>query len=149
MGDVSGPKQRGRGRPWAQGSSGNPAGRPRGSGLAGRLRKAIAAEADDVLAALVTKAKSGDVQAARALLDRVCPTLRPEALPVQVAGLNVGTLTERAQAALAAAGAGEVAVDVAAALVAAIASTVRIAEVDDLMRRIEALEQSAPKGKRP
>lgn len=137
--DSSRRKQRG--RPWPKGVSGNPAGRPKGSGLAGELRKAIAVEAGDILAALIERAKEGDVQAARALLDRILPSLKPESAPVHVPGLaDAGSLAARAESVLQAVGAGDVPPDVAAALVAAVGALARIVEVSDLQKRLERLE---------
>ncbi|MEB2316308.1 MAG: DUF5681 domain-containing protein [Xanthomonadaceae bacterium] len=143
MAEESGRKQRGTGRPWPKGVSGNPAGRPKGSGLAGELRKAIAVEAGDILAALIERAKAGDVQAARALLDRIVPSLKPESAPVHVPGLaDAGSLAERAESVLQAVGAGDVPPDVAAALVAAVGALARIHELDEIERRIATLEES-------
>lgn len=142
MAEESGRKQRGTGRPWPKGTSGNPKGRPKGSGLAGELRKAIAVEAGDILAALIERAKAGDVQAARALLDRIVPSLKPESAPVHVPGLaDAGSLAERAESVLQAVGAGDVPPDVAAALVAAVGALARIHELDEIERRIATLEE--------
>lgn len=139
MAEESGRKQRG--RPFKPGESGNPAGRPKGSGLAGELRRAIATDAPDILAALIEQAKAGDVQAARVLLDRILPTLKAESLPVHLPGLARGALAERAQAALQAAGEGDIGPDTAAALVGAVATLARIHELDEIERRIAALEE--------
>lgn len=112
--------------------------------MPGRMRAAIANEADAVLAAVLERAKLGDVQAARVLLDRICPPLKAEALPVEVAGLSAGTLSERALATLEAAGRGDVSPDVAASLMAAVGTLARVREVDELERRIAALENRKP-----
>lgn len=141
MADESTPKQRrGPGRPFPKGTSGNPAGRPKGSGLAGEVRKAIQARSAEIVEAMIQRAIDGDTSAARALLDRILPAYRTEAAPVTVPGMSTGTLTERAQAALEAAASGEVAPDTAAALVAAVGALVRVIEVDELLARVEALE---------
>src|SRR5699024_391377 len=70
-------------------------------------------DSEAILAALVKQAKAGDVQAARVLLDRVCPIMKAQAQPVEVAGLSEGRLAERATAALDAAARGDIAPDVA------------------------------------
>jgi len=99
-------------------------------------------EAGDILAALIERAKEGDVQAARALLDRILPSLKPESAPVHVPGLaDAGSLAERAESVLQAVGAGDVPPDVAAALVAAVGALARIHELDEIERRIAALEE--------
>ncbi|MFT3792041.1 MAG: DUF5681 domain-containing protein [Rudaea sp.] len=135
------PRKRGKGAPWRKGESGNPKGRPKGSGLVGELRRAIATNATGIVEALARQALAGDTQAARVLLSKVLPDVKAEALPVHLPELAAGTLTERAQAALQAAGAGEVAPDTAAALVAAVGALARLREVDELESRIAALEE--------
>jgi hypothetical protein len=59
------------------GSSGNPAGRPKGSGYA-HLRAQIAAAAPEIVNTLIEAAKAGDSRAARLLLERVVPPLKAE-----------------------------------------------------------------------
>jgi hypothetical protein len=122
------------------GRSGNPKGRPKGSGLPAKLRHAIAADAPDIVQALINQAKAGDVQAARVLLDRIVPTLKAEAQAVEVRGLASGSLAERARAALNAAAGGRLAPDTAAGLVSAVGTLARVVEVDELAARVTALE---------
>lgn len=137
--ETTGRKQRG--RPFKPGESGNPAGRPRGSGLSGKLREAIAKDTPQILATLAQQARDGDVQAARLLLDRVLPPLRAESAAVELPAMqDAETHTERAQAALEAAAGGRIPPDVAASLVAAAAQLAKLAELDDMEARIRALE---------
>jgi len=139
--ETSPRKQRAKGKPWGKGQSGNPAGRPAGSGLVGKLREAVAARAPELVEALIAKALDGDTTAARVLLDRVLPAVKPEALPVTLPGVAKGTLTERAESALKAVGNGTLAPDVATALVAAVGALARIRETEELEARIRALEE--------
>jgi len=62
------------------GQSGNLKGRPKDKTLATQLRKAIVDDMPDIVSKLVELAKGGDMQAAKLLLDRVCPTLKPQAM---------------------------------------------------------------------
>ena len=125
------------------GQSGNPRGRPPGRSTAQGLRERLAERAGEVLAVVLDAALSGDLMAARLVLERVVPALRPQASPVELPALAAaGTLTERAGAILAAAGAGEIGPDVAAHLLAALGGVARITEVEELRRRIEALEEA-------
>lgn len=141
MTDKTGKKQRRpSGKPWKPGESGNPKGRPPGLGEVAKLRAAIAEKIPGILAKLVELAELGDVQAARALLDRSMPMLRAESVPVAVAGLDTGSLTERGSAALTAVGRGEVAPDIGAQIISALAGLVRVKEVEELEMRIAALE---------
>ena len=116
-----------------KGVSGNPAGRPKGSGLAGRLRKAIAEDADEVLQSVISQAKAGDLVAAKILLDRIVPPLKPEAQAVQInALLSSGDLAGKADAVIHAAGSGDIAPDIAAQLISAVATLAKVIEVDQL-----------------
>lgn len=132
------------------GKSGNPNGRPKGSGLAGTLRKAIADDAAEIIRTLIEQAKTGDVQAARVLLDRIVPSLKAQAQAVEVPGLAAGGLRERAQAVLDAAATGELAPDTATGLIAAVGALARVMEVDELEARITVLETAQQdEGKKP
>ena len=125
------------------GQSGNPRGRPPGRSTAQALRERLAEHADDVVQTVLNAALAGDQQAARQVLERILPALKPQAAPVEVLALaNCSTLTEKAGAILAAAGAGELAPDVAAHLLAALGGVARITEIDELTRRVAALEEA-------
>lgn len=125
-----------------KGQSGNPSGRPKGAlGMAGRLRAAIQGDAEQIIQSLITQAKGGDTAAAKLLLDRVCPALKPEAQAVDLEQLATGSLIEKAGAVLSAAGAGELAPDVAAQLVQSVATLAKVAEIDQLQQRLESLEK--------
>lgn len=69
-----------------RGASGNPRGRPTGSGSSPgvRLRRLIAQHGDELVSVLVEQAKQGDTTAAVALLDRCVSRLRPMSEPVAV-----------------------------------------------------------------
>jgi hypothetical protein len=79
--------------PWTKGERGNPRGRAPGSGEVARLRAAIAEHVPEVILALIEAAKKGDVGAARLILERTVPALKPEELPIEVAGF-CGSRTE-------------------------------------------------------
>ena len=124
-----------------KGQSGNPAGRPKGSGISGQLRKAIEGEAASIIDALIEQAKGGDTAAAKTLLDRVLPALKPESQAIHLPELvAAGTMAEKARAAIDAAGAGAVSPSAASDLVSAIAGLAKIIETTELQKRLEALE---------
>ena len=124
---------------WKPGQSGNPKGRPTGTGEVAKLRAAIAGNVPAILESLTTAALAGDVQAARLLLERALPPIKPVEQS-QPLSLPDGTLTEQGRAVLASVAAGELAPGQGAALLGAIGTLARVSEVDELARRIEALE---------
>lgn len=67
-----------------KGISGNPNGRPKTKVAKADLREAIAESLPDIITMLVDKAKDGDINAAKILLDRCVPTLKPQAAPINV-----------------------------------------------------------------
>ncbi|MGZ8914371.1 MAG: DUF5681 domain-containing protein [Methylobacter sp.] len=120
------------------GQSGNPKGRPKDKTPATMLRKSIAEAMPDILAQLVVQAKAGDVAAAKVLIDRVCPPLKPQALPV-ILPAN-GSLTEQGNEIIRATMAGQIPPDIGSQLITALAAQSKIIEIDELMKRVEALE---------
>lgn len=141
---MSNPTRKGMAKPWKPGQSGNPRGRPPGPNSSTALRKLINVE--PILKKLQAAAESGDVRAAEVLLTRALPVYRTTAQPVALAELqDAATLTEKAQAILAAVADGSLAPDLGAALVSAVGNVAKVAEVDELMRRVAALEQEHAK----
>lgn len=131
---------------WKAGESGNPKGRPAGTGKVAQVRAAIAVHVPDLVQALVAKALSGDVGAARLLLERTVAPLRAIE-PAQALTLPDGSLTDQGRAVLKAVAAGELAPGQGASLLSAIGALARVAEIDELTARIEALEaEHAKKG---
>ena len=125
---------------WKTGESGNPKGRPKGSGQVAQLRAAIAAQVPALLAKLMQQALEGDTSAARLLLERVVAPLKAQEAP-QALVLPDGSLTDQGRAVLRSVASGELAPSQGAALLGAIGQLARVAEVDELTRRIEALEE--------
>jgi hypothetical protein len=133
---------------WKPGQSGNPAGRPVGSGRVAQLRESIVAFTPDLIEKLKAQALGGDATAARLLLERALPPVRAVEPPVKLR-LPDGTLTDQGRAILAAIGAGELAPAQGASLLAAVGGLARLIEIDDLERRIARLEaHRAPAGSR-
>lgn len=124
---------------WKPGQSGNPAGRKPGTSEVAQIRAAIAERVPELLAAMMARALDGDVAAARLLLERTVAPLKA-AEQAQALTLPAGTLTEQGRAVLAAVAAAELAPSQGAALLGAIGTLARVAEIDELERRIAALE---------
>jgi hypothetical protein len=124
---------------WKPGQSGNPAGRPRGSGDVSQLREAIRHKVPTIIDKLTELAVSGDVGAARLLLERVIPPLKAaeQAVPLS---LPSGSLTDQGRTVLAAVAAGDLAPSQGAGLLASLGTLGKLIEVDELERRVAALE---------
>lgn len=124
---------------WKPGASGNPAGRKPGTGEVGKLRAAIAKDVPEIITALTAAAKGGDVGAARLLLERVLPALKPAEEPVAVS-LDGAKLADQGRAALQAIAEGRIAPSQGAALLSAIGVLAKLVETDELAARVAALE---------
>lgn len=98
-------------------------------------------DCEAIIAKLQTAALAGDVQAARTLLERALPVYRLTAAPVSApAAATAETPTDKAKAVMDAVAAGKIPPDIGAQLVTAIGALVRIVEMDELGKRIKALE---------
>lgn len=136
----TGPK--GKAPQWKKGESGNPAGRPPGTSVAQKLRASIGTNLDEIIKKLTEQARGGDVGAARLLLERVLPPVKATEEPHAIAIPEGADLTAKGHAVLQAAADGLIPVSSAASLMTALGSLARVAEVDELARRIAALEKS-------
>lgn len=103
------------------------------------MRLALAEHVPEIIAAMVAQAKAGDAGAARLLLERVIPPLKATEQAIKI-NLPAASLTEQGHAVLAATAAGEVTPGQGTALVNAIGALARVAGIDDVLRRLEALE---------
>ena len=124
---------------WKPGQSGNPKGRPTGTGEVAKIRAAIALQVPALLERLMAQALEGDVGAARLLLERAVAPLKAAEQP-QALNLPDGTLTDQGRAVLAAVAAGELAPGQGSVLLGSIGTLARVAEIDELERRIALLE---------
>jgi hypothetical protein len=133
-------------KPWQfqPGQSGNPAGKP--PGVKHRATQAVLALLEGETEALTRKAVElaleGDTMALKLCLDRLAAPLKPSALPVRLDMPPPDNLTDTARAFVAAAARGEIPPDIAAQLVAAVASVARVEELEQVKHRLEALERA-------
>ena len=129
------------------GQSGNPSGRPRGSGWipAAReeLKKAWDGEqpdgSDGIRQKVIELARNGDMGAIRIVAERVAPPLKATEppVPLEMAGESI---TEKAYSVLSALGEGLLAPSQAAQLISALSALAQVQKVDELAKRLEALE---------
>jgi hypothetical protein len=123
------------------GESGNPRGRPRRKSVREMVGEQGMASIVDQLKAAAAQGKDlpmSAVQAAKLLI----PPQKPELARVVIPALeNASTHAEKAQAITAAAARGEISPEAAVALSTVVANTAKVAEIDDLARRLAAIEE--------
>ncbi len=124
---------------WQPGQSGNPKGRPVGRGDVALIRAAIGERLPEIIDSLVERALSGDTSAASLLLARVAPPLKPVE-QTQIVKLPEGGLSEQGRAVIGCVASGELSVGQGTALLSGLGSLARLVEIDDLMQRVQALE---------
>ncbi|UYG01768.1 DUF5681 domain-containing protein [Halomonas sp. LR3S48] len=123
---------------FTKGQSGNPHGRPK---KADELRSLLEGDAQEVAKKVLEAAKTGDMQACRLVLERLVPAVKPAQQPVEF-DLDVDApLADQARQILAAVAAGDLPADQAKALLDALAGVVRVVELDEVSRRLAALEE--------
>jgi Family of unknown function (DUF5681) len=122
-----------------KGLSGNPSGRPVGLTAATKIRKDIEKAWPDILKKIIEQAKGGDMAACKILLDKICPNLRSQALPITLA--IDGGLVEQGNEIIKATMNGQIPPDIGSQLITALAHQSKIIEIEELTKRIEALEQ--------
>ncbi len=121
------------------GISGNPKGRPKDKTPATLLRKSIIDDMPEIILKLVEQAKNGDTAAAKILLDRCCPALKPQAMNINLP-IN-GNLAEQGNEIIRATMSGNIPPDVGAQLITALANQGKLIELQELTERIEILEE--------
>ena len=132
-----------RGRPFGAGTSGNPAGRPKGS----RNRTTIAVEeildgeAEAITRKAIEMAKAGDTVALRLCLERIAPPRKERAVRFDLPPIETAVDAVKASAALVqAVAAGELTTSQAAELGKLVESFVKAIEATDIVERLERLE---------
>lgn len=131
--------------PFEQGKSGNPNGRPRGNTSSLIIKEALAEVFEDgengLIKNICESAKSGDIQAATILINRLYPALKPiqEVTPFTLAG---NSPAEQAQSVLAAVAGGQIPPEIGVQLIAAIGQTLQIIETTELAKRLEDIEKT-------
>lgn len=132
-------KKRGR---WKAGESGNPIGRKPGTGKVAQLRESIAQHLPAIIQQLVTKAKEGDSQAARILLERVIPPIKSIDSPVEIKLPEDADLSTQGQIIIQAVANGVLVPSQGSDLLTSLSKLARIKEFDELEKRLIALEEA-------
>ena len=133
-------------KPWQfqRGISGNPSGKPKGT-----LHRATQAtmlllegEAEALTRKAVELALEGNTAALKLCLERIAPALKATSPSIKLDIPEPGNLADTARAFIAAAANGNLAPDIAAQLVSAVASVARVEEMEQFKHRLESLERA-------
>ncbi|MDT7514683.1 DUF5681 domain-containing protein [Rhodoferax mekongensis] len=145
MTDKEKPKNRiGR---WKAGESGNPKGRPQGTSRIQKLRDEIAKDLPSIVEKLRLAAKEGDIQAARLLIERVLPAVKPIDAPVNLSLDANASITDQGRQVLQAIASGELSTTHGSQLLTAMGTLAKVAEVDELANRLSVLEELVKQSK--
>ena len=93
----------------------------------------------EIILTLIELAKNGDVAAAKCLLDRVCPTLKPQAMPICLP-VN-GSLAEQGGEVIRATLAGQIPPDIGGQLITGLSNQGKLVELQELTERLSRLEK--------
>lgn len=122
--------------PFKKGRSGNPGGRPKSD--ASNLKPLLSKYGSKVLQTVIDAALEGDLTACKLVLDRLYPSIKPQALPVNIPiGKN---LPETGGNVVAAIMAGNVPPDIGAALITALANQAKLVENEEMIKRVARIE---------
>ena len=125
------------------GQSGNPKGRPKGTkDSRTELRALIAPHAPALIRKALELAKGGDVQALRLLLERAVPPIKAAGEPVTFELPECDGLADTGRAVMRAIASGTLPPDTGRQLIDALAALGRVVEIEELERRIAALEKT-------
>lgn len=122
--------------PYHKGESGNPAGKPKGANKTQKLRARLLSAAPAILDAMVEQAMTGDATAARLILERCLPALRPEARP------PTAPVPTDPGAILASVGAGQMTPDQGEQIMTLLLAEARIKEAGEFMARLDSIEKA-------
>lgn len=149
-GPTDNPAEKQRGRPWPKGVSGNPAGCRTGSRHQATimLEQLIAGDAEEVVRAVVEKAKAGDTTAARIILDRLIPARKGRPVPLDLPAVRAaGDLLAAQSVLIRALAEGEVTAEEAAAVSSVLEAGRKMIETEQLATRLQRLEQRMGAGR--
>lgn len=139
-------KQRGSGRRFKPGQSGNPAGRPIGSRNTTTLavEALLEGQAEAVTQRVVNAALEGDMAAIKIVIDRVAPARKSRPIRINLPAIGDAHGISQAQAAVVAATAcGELTIEEATGLSGLLEARRKALETEQLEMRLQRLEEAA------
>jgi hypothetical protein len=132
---------------WKKGQSGNPEGKKAGITARGRFRQQVEAALPEIVDNVLQRARDGDMQAVKLILDRCVPALKPTSDAVTIPATKTATLADRGLIVVHAATSGKLGPDDAQAVMALLTSQAKLVEQSEVIARLEAIEEWLAKGK--
>jgi hypothetical protein len=129
---------------WKKGQSGNPAGRPRGARNKATLMvlRLMERDAEEIAQAVIKAARTGDLAAAKLVLERLAPPLRERPISIELPDTSTTEGVSKAQQVIIeAVGRGELLPGEGNTLAALVESRRRALETDEFERRLSDLEE--------
>jgi hypothetical protein len=127
-----------------KGQSGNPRGRPKGKpDRRTAARELFEPHREHLIQKAIDLALEGDTTALRLCLERICPAIKATAAPIKITLPKGGDLADSGEAFLRAIATGRLPPDAGSSLLQALAAQSRLLELQELERRIEALERAS------
>lgn len=137
-------------KPWRfqAGQSGNPNGKPKGTRhkATQAVMTLLEGETEALTRKAVEMALEGDIAALKLCLDRLAPPLKSITPNISLDIPPPKSLSDTARAFITATANGQIAPDIAAQMVSAIASVARVEEMEQVKQRLEALERAIKAG---
>lgn len=126
------------------GTSGNVNGRPKGSlNRSTSLLKFLGDDLENLVSVCKEKALGGDMAAMKLLIERIFPVCKTVSSAIEIKNMSSTVeLTEKAMIILGAMMGGEVSSETGCQLIAAIETTAKVREQDELALRVSQLEES-------
>ena len=121
-----------------KGTTGNPAGRPPNTTPRAQFRKMVDPELPDIVKALTSAAKGGDVAAIKVIYDRIVPSLKPTSEDLSIR--TKGSLQQRGEAIVSGMTKGDISPEQALGALNALTAQAKLIEQGDILQRIEQLE---------
>jgi hypothetical protein len=147
MAEISGKKQRG--APFKKGESGNPRGKPKGARHRATLmaEKMMEDDAAEIVKAVLDAARSGDMTAAKIVLDRIAPLRRGRPVLLDLPPVTSASDVAAAMGVVVGAmGAGDLSPDEAMSVAGVLELRRRAMETEEFEQRLLALESQGRDG---